>query len=568
MSSFDKVRQWFEGSHPDSKDTKEGVRLLDLGRFAEAEQCFLKAVSDLKPHSTPRRRQAHVLLTLATAQWKQKKLPEARENAQRARDLLEESNSKPGAEMAECLDLLGRLRLEEGDFDNARHHFKDALDIEKSASSPDLKTLAERYRRLAGAHSQAGRWDDAKPALELALEIAEKTYGKFHAWTAGCLIELGECQAALADHAAAKLHMERGLQIHRNVCGAASDEVARDYQSLAAAAQSSGDLESAVGYYEKSLHLRERQLGGDVAEFAMLLINLANVHEVEGRYTRAMELLQQAVGRLEGARDERLVGALNHLGAIDMELGRLEDASTVLLKARKKMEQAPAKHQDDLALNTSLLESLRGPMPQAPFTAPSVSGSLAWPPQSVYGVPAPVYAAPPPGPAPAAPAAPPPVDYGNPPPSAPPHPAGLMPQFAPPPVAPPVYAPQLVQGYAPVYPQAPAAGPPAYYAAPPPYYALAPTPPPPPEHSGSGMQLSFVRPDGSPFERSASQPTLHLTLLVPDGPIPQNAVAVASESAPLQKQKVEQKSAPEPARQEPQGLTGWDDLAFEFLKIA
>ncbi|MGH9666652.1 MAG: tetratricopeptide repeat protein, partial [Bryobacteraceae bacterium] len=314
MATFEKMRlatealrhvvpdfhKWFEGALPDGK---EGLRLLEGGNYAEAEKCFQRVVAALKDRSLPRGRHARVLLALATTQWKQKRLGEARETAESARDLLTGPKTKRGAELAECLDLLGRIYSDDGDLPAASAAFQEALDIEKETRQSDSKILTERYRHLAGALWAAGHLAEAKDAFEQAVKTSEKAHGEMHTLTADCLIDLGQCLSAHDEHDAARETLEKGLEIHRQLCGADSEEVARDYQALASAAHMAKDLEASVAYYEKALHLRERQLGGNAAEFAMLLVSLAGVHSTEGRPARALELLQQAVPRLEGARD-------------------------------------------------------------------------------------------------------------------------------------------------------------------------------------------------------------------------------------------------------------------------
>src|SRR5882762_5550863 len=109
MPSFEKVRvaaealrsvmpdlhKWFEASGPNGK---AGLRLLGLGNFAAAEECFLRAVAELDQRPATRRRHARLLLALSTTQWKLKKLPEARKNAEEVRDLLTGAKLKQAAE--------------------------------------------------------------------------------------------------------------------------------------------------------------------------------------------------------------------------------------------------------------------------------------------------------------------------------------------------------------------------------------------------------------------------------------------------------------------------------------
>ena len=573
----------FDGSHP---EVKEGLRQLEGEHYQEAEKRLQKVVSEPKIMPAAPARQARVLLALSTAQWKQKKLAEAADTAESACKLLNGMKSKPAAELEECLDLLGQIRLEEEDLDAAAELFQKALEVTKSAPRPDPKALTVRYRRIATKHWRAGEMEEAGAALRSALEFAQKAYGESDSITADAMIDLGQCELARERFEDARQHLEKGLQIHRQTCGADSEEVARDYQALALAAQAAGDLASAVEFYEKALRLRERQLGGNAADFAVLLMNLADVHVSEGQSSKGVELLQQAVGKLEAARDERVASALNHLALAYAQCGRVDDALVSLRKARQLLDKAPDENNDALRANNALLQELTGYLPMPPEMLYPGSGrgmpeaytarlgstqeglnvnqqfNQQWTsgPNDVAGAGtgAPNYPAHyqphyPPGYAPVSfsPAYPPPqqppVIYGAPsaPPALVPAPAhGIVPLPAPAPSAPSHDVPPA--GVVPV--------PVGYF----PYYP--PPPPAPPTRADSGVQLSFVRPDGTPLERTPNQTTLHLTVMVPEGGIPQKAVAIAKDALPAKPDR--------PEKIQQTGLSGWEDLAFDLLKIA
>jgi tetratricopeptide (TPR) repeat protein len=438
-------------------------------------------VAELDQRPATRRRHARLLLALSTTQWKLKKLPEARKNAEEVRDLLTGAKLKQAAELAECLDLLGRISFEEGKMAEAQGLFKQALAADEVCGHRDPKVLTERYRRLAGACWGAGCVDEARTALEQALASASAAYGETHQLTLDCQTDLGQCELERGEYASAMKLFEKGLRVHQHICGPFSDEVARDYELLATGAHRSGNLEVAVHCYEKALRLREQQLGGSGSDFATLLMNLADIHSTEGRSAQAVELLQQAVGKLEGARDERLPAALNSLGEVYFQCGRFEDANVSLNRARGYWQKAPEKYTQALIVNGEMLEELKRFLVNKQEKVPS---GLRAPAPSVG--PTPILQ---------------PARMST------PEPAAVIP-ISPTPVA-----------------------------------AAA-------QQGDSGVQLNFVRPDGSQIERGSN--TLHLTVLVPEGEIPKKAVATLP-------------SVPPPRLEKP-GLSGWEDLAFEFLQ--
>ena len=60
-----------DASHP---DCEQGENLFKLEKFAEAEECFLRAAADMKSRSAPAAVQVSILLALARTQLKLIKL--------------------------------------------------------------------------------------------------------------------------------------------------------------------------------------------------------------------------------------------------------------------------------------------------------------------------------------------------------------------------------------------------------------------------------------------------------------------------------------------------------------
>ena len=364
-------------------DLREGERYLQLGKHAEAERWFDRELANLKARGPMRARHARVLLGYATAQFRQAKYDDARETVETALELLEDAGQKRQPEVAACLDLLGGIFLEKGDFERARELFEQALAAEEAVRPRKSENLILRYRRLAGALRKADRNGEARTTLAKALKAVQETLGENHPVTAGTLLELGQCESALGEHAAALDHLKLALSYHKEASGPDSEEVAQCLQALASATQASGDLEASVGFYEQALRLRERQLGGNAADFAVLLMSLAGVHSHLGRYAPAAELLQQAVGKLQGVRDGRLGEALESLASIYLASGRPDDAVSNLRKAREVWEADPVANAKRLRDNRALLDRASAQLPPEEVLATAVPddpGTSIWMP--------------------------------------------------------------------------------------------------------------------------------------------------------------------------------------------
>ena len=522
----------------------EGERLLVLGKFAEAESYFQNAAAELTASAAPRRHQARTLLRVAHAQWKQKKTGEARASAESAHALLT-VKPKPSSDLSACLDLLGSLQESEGDTEGARERFRKALEVQKKIFPIQPVLLTQRYRRLALALAKVAP-SEAQALHKRAVEIAEQRIGTCAPVTADCLLDLGRFELLYAEKDAGIAAIERAIDINKETSGEISEEVARALQFAASSFQEADDLERAVAYYELALKVRERQLGGNAADFATLLMGFAETHTLLGNDAPAMELLQQAVGKLANIGGERYAAALESLGEVYWGLGHLPDAVSCLKKARAIWENDPKANEDVLKANSALLEQAAQYVPSEAGTAgPLFKPGLRLREQAGRQKIAADAFVPKPQPQDTA------FSFGF-----SQSTRGLTPRVGWTPASlssegaetTPHQRPPAEQMAMPVDLAKPASTPPV---------ASNPSsvsPPVPEAVAGGRLLVSFVNPDGSPItsEPPASiQEPVQMTIIVPEQGLPQMAVL-----API--------NAPEREPKLPE-LRGWEELSFEFL---
>ncbi|GEM_PF-1783932 len=373
MKAFDRLKQaaqvfkqaipegsgWFDGASP---ECQEADRLLQMGRYADAEAIFERIAADNRPRAFGRKQQTRVLLALATAQFKQDKLAEAERTASNARSQLDDRH--PGSELVDCLELQGRIAQKLGNIETAQGLLQQAVENQKRLREPDPTTLTKLQRCLATILTEAGWREDARDTLREAVVIAETQCGEYTRVTADCLIDLSHSEAGLGRFAEARELAERALKIHRSVCGTDSAEAGQDLETLAGFCQSNKELEAAVSYLEQALFVRERQIGGNAAQFALLLMALADIYTLIGRLAPALELMQQAVTKLSPSRDENLAAALEKLGSIYFRTGRPENAFDCYRNARQYWELKPEENSEAISANGRFLEELARLLPE------------------------------------------------------------------------------------------------------------------------------------------------------------------------------------------------------------
>lgn len=346
-----------------------------------------------------RKKQVKALLELALSQWKQKNLRDALETAEAVRDLLNGDSGRPNREKSACLDLLGGISKDAGDAPLARQYLAEALEVERQIRPPDWARISELGRRLGAACQAAGDREEARRYFEEAVSDAENGLRPDHVAVGDSLAELGFFLQQGSDNEAALPCLERALEIHRTERGASSTEVARDYEGLGLALQALGRYEESVGYYQKALYLRERQLGGDGTEMTAVMVSLAEIYSEWGRHSAAMELLQQATGRLEMTGDDRLAHTLEKLGVVYARCGRYEEAAGCYNRARDIFGREPGEYTAELENNATLLAGVAPHLREEEEPPASWSQSPSGPTSSVAARPGGRSAAGIPGPA-------------------------------------------------------------------------------------------------------------------------------------------------------------------------
>jgi tetratricopeptide (TPR) repeat protein len=234
-----------------------------------------------------------------------------------------------------CLDALADIFADQGNFAAVEKVTQDAIQMEALLPHPEPLCMARWVHRLGMARHQAGRFADAIPALEKAVSLHEQTYGDTHAETGHQLTALGAVHRAYGNHAEAQRCLRRALRIHEKTCGVQSPEAIQDVHHLAGSLEESGDLAGAANEYERALAFKHRMIGGDLDQLAEMQFGLANLYIKWQNYSRARELLMEAVGTFKRKAGVRLAVGYETLAYVEECSGRYVDAVRELERAGK-----------------------------------------------------------------------------------------------------------------------------------------------------------------------------------------------------------------------------------------
>lgn len=365
---LERIRAW---TGDRTEDQKTGEHLFEQGDYAGAELHLVKAiVEDERRKQSPDKR-ILLRLELAEAQRKQyrpgpnggnrEKLSEAEETIRSAMDLAKRTGERPL--MLQCLDALASILGDKGDLAAAEAAVREATDIEATLKRRDPLASARRLNRIGLLRYQSGKMQEAVTALAESAAIHEQILGADHLGTANRMSELAAAYRALENHAETQRCLRRAIRVHETQCGLDSPEAVADLQMLTESLEASGDQDAAAAQFERVLGLKLRIVGANLDEIAEAQVRLANRYIGWRRYSRARELLLEAVGSFKRKGGSRLALGYEALARIAEETGHYHDAIAEWNRAGKVWESLQPAHTAELIRNLEyrafLLEQLR-----------------------------------------------------------------------------------------------------------------------------------------------------------------------------------------------------------------
>ncbi len=292
------------------------------------------------------------------------RLDDARAWERHAEATLSRTTLRP-ALVAALRNSEGLLRLAAGEPDLAIARFADALDITDKDGGDPLR-MASALNNYGNALAAAGRYAEARSALERAVVLLEGVLGPNHPAIAGDLSNLGfiaDRQGQLAD---ARAYLERGVAIAEQAGGDDQPGLHEATNNLAVFYYSIGELEEAERLFRRVRVLAERHLGAEHPAIAKVIGNLALCVKERGDPEGALVLYEQAIAMQEralGPDHLDLALTLNNRGSALRELGRFDEARASYRHALEIREARLDPHHPDIATtvdNLGLLARAEG----------------------------------------------------------------------------------------------------------------------------------------------------------------------------------------------------------------
>jgi CHAT domain-containing protein/Tfp pilus assembly protein PilF len=202
---------------------------------------------------------------------------------------------------------------------------------------------AQQLIQKAEDLSGQGKYKEAQPLIEEALEIREEKLGPGHVDTAEAQNDLAALHYHQAEYEKAEVLYNRALKILEAALGPEHQLVARTQNNLASLLMDLGRLDRAEELFKKALTIREKTLGKEHEDVANTLNNLCTLFLYRGNFQSARSLAERAIEIHQKALEPGhpdLAYSLNNLAMVLQGLGDYHGARPLLERALVLREKA------------------------------------------------------------------------------------------------------------------------------------------------------------------------------------------------------------------------------------
>jgi len=265
------------------------------------------------------------------------------------------------ARQAEELSAQALQLSEQGRYAEAIPFANKALEIRERTLGPEHPETVVSLARLAGLYIDQGAYSKAEPLLQRALSAREKVSGGDDPGIAAILTNLAAVFSGEGDYAKAEALGKRALMINENVVGPEDPITARSLNNLAGLYEREGIYPKAEELLRRALTICEKALGAEHRETAGIMNNLAVVYYDRGAYNKAEPMYQRALAIREkvlGPDHPETAETLNNYAGLYAKEGAYSKAEPMFQRALAIREKVLGPDHPDTALSLSTLAGL------------------------------------------------------------------------------------------------------------------------------------------------------------------------------------------------------------------
>lgn len=323
---------------------RRAVWLRDQGRYDEAETLIQKASTEvLKNYGKYHLLFAHTRNHLGMVYQRSGKLQQAEQAYREALALNQNTLGEEHLQTITTRNNLGVLFNTQGRFVEAADFHRQTLALHRQINGPRHPQVALDLNNLGTALGALGRHKEAEALLREALSIYRDVYGPRHPQVGLLLNNLGHLHYTLSELEAAEKAFREAIEIRRDHFGQEHSYTVQSLNNLALVLESHGKLEEAEAILRQVVQAWTKEHGENHHYTAVGLGNLANIRCQRGAYREAEEWYQRSLAVRRAIYPNPSTGLAHgqmKVGKIWTLLGRTEEALALLNEAETAMAEA------------------------------------------------------------------------------------------------------------------------------------------------------------------------------------------------------------------------------------
>src|SRR5580704_6843319 len=226
--------------------------------------------------------------------------------------------------------------IEQGKYQEAIPIAERAVEVAKHTLVPDHPKTADALNDLGFIFQKIGNYAKAEPLYQEALRIRQKVLGPEHPDTANSLNNLASLYWAMGEYVKAEPLLKEALGIRQKVFGSGHPDTAQSLNNLASLYQDMSEYAKAEPLLQEALQILQEILGKEHPDTARSLNNLAGLYEAMDEYAKAEPLYQEALQirqKVLGPEHPDTAQSLDNLAVLEFDLGRIDQAAAFARQA-------------------------------------------------------------------------------------------------------------------------------------------------------------------------------------------------------------------------------------------
>ncbi len=227
----------------------------------------------------------------------------------------------------ETLVNLGEIDHLQERYNEAIHHFREALNIFEAAHDKAHLSVALVLHKLGRAYKEKGDYDDANGTLEKALSMRTEILGDGHVLVAEVLKDIGDLCLILGDLLKAREYLGESLKTMKSH-SPMSINTADAYLSMGKVMVKMKYKDEAFDAFNTALRIKRKRLEEDDISVAYILSEMGLIHEDRKQWQSSLDMYGQAlkIRETKSGQDELVADSYFAIGAVQQTVRKHDKA--------------------------------------------------------------------------------------------------------------------------------------------------------------------------------------------------------------------------------------------------